>query len=148
MALSMAMEGFGYIGDDYVFITRDPVPKALSIYNSAKINPDMIEKLQLPVGYLENAHELGTEKGLIYLMKHYKKSLVRELEISAVLIPEPSEDPENKKRIPPFMAFAEMASSTIFQMPGSGAETLSEIKSVLEGIPAFRGGRSCIKEMI
>ena len=147
MALSLAMEGLEYVGDDYVFITGDPVPKALSIYNSAKINPDMIEKLQLPLGYLENVHELGTEKGLIYLNKHYRKSLVRELGISAVLIPEANGDPK-RKRIPPFMAFAEMASSTIFQMPGSGSQTLSEIRSVLNGIPAFKGGRSCIKEMI
>ena len=89
--------------------------------------------------YLENVHELGSEKGLVYLVKHYRKSLARELEISAVLIPEAGEAPEKKKSIPPFTAFAERASSTIFQMPGSEAGTFFEIKSVLEGIPAVRG---------
>ncbi len=50
LTLACVEAGFGYAGDDYVLVTLDPRPVAHTLYTTAKVNPDGLDRLTTLVG--------------------------------------------------------------------------------------------------
>lgn len=139
ISLASAIKGLDYLGDDYVFISNTPYHRVLSIYNSAKINRDMIISLNLNEEDFENAKQIGTEKGLIYLQDFKKNSLIRESRIKALFIPVVCDNLNvSISRTSPIRVYSEMSSSTIFQTPGSGNKMLSQLKELVSNIKVYK----------
>ena len=137
-ALASLINGLDYIGDDYIAVSKNPHPLAFSIYNSVEVNSDVLEKIPELQNHIINLERLDSEKGLIFLNRSFSKNIVRQLKIKAIVMPVVSgKSTSCMYKIPSLKAFAELASSTIFQMPGSGEVMLRGLKHVINDLPVF-----------
>jgi hypothetical protein len=137
-ALASLINGLDYIGDDYIAVSRDSDPMAFSIYNSVEVNNDILDKIPGLGGCVDNPERLDTEKALIFLNRNFNRNIIRQLTIKAIVMPVITGEPVSHiYGISPIIAFAELASSTIFQMPGSGRAMLSGLKKVLDDTPVY-----------
>lgn len=133
-ALSAALAGFEYLGDDYV-ILNPKTQSILSLYASGKFRWDSeiilhgIEKLAV--------NSKDEEKGYFFLHREHA-NLVRKQAFSAIVIPRIGTGTKTTfKRIPAAKALLILASSTIFQMPGSGNKTLRNISNAIKNMPVY-----------
>lgn len=133
-ALSAALAGFEYLGDDYV-ILNPKTQSILSLYASGKFRWDSetilhgIEKLAV--------NSKDEEKGYFFLNRKLA-NLEKKLTFSGLVIPSIGEGTETTfRRIPAAKALLVLASSTIFQMPGSGNKTLRNISDAIKNIPVY-----------
>ncbi len=137
-ALASLINGLDYIGDDYIAASNNPDPIAYSIYNSVEVNSDILDKIPELQDHIINPERSGSEKALIFLNRGFSKNIVRKLRIEAIVMPVVSEKSTSRiYSIPSIKAFTELASSTIFQMPGSGKVMLKGLKHIVDDLPVF-----------
>ena len=137
-SLISLINGLDFIGDDYIAVSKNPHPLALSIYNSVEVNSDMLDKIPELQDQVINPERTGPEKALIFLNRSFSKNIVRQLRIKAIVMPVVSGKSTSRiYNIPSMKAFTELASSTIFQMPGSGKALLGGLKHIVDDLPVF-----------
>jgi hypothetical protein len=129
--------GFSFLGDDYVIIENSSVPTVLSAYNSIKFRWEMLDRLPAVETLCVNNHI--DEKGYFYLHDTNPDSLVRKLPLKAVLLPVI----EGKRktdfvRVPSSRGLLGLAASSIFQMPGSGKQTLKRLADIIKDTPVYQ----------
>lgn len=155
-AVAALLNGLDYVGDDYIVVAADPA-RAFSIYNSVKVNDDMLVKMPELGEYVSNPERPESEKWLVFLKSGFGRGIVKELAVKAVVMPVVSgRDEAHIYGISSIKAFAELASSTLFQMPGSGEVALKGLKRVMKDLPVFAlelsddfaGNTSVLKECI
>jgi hypothetical protein len=136
-ALSAALAGFDYLGDDYVI--ADPNGKTIhSLYGSSKTRWNA-EKIIPDIKELAINSGSEDEKGIFFLDKDKGFNIGKSLALKAVLLPVITGGSETCfVKINGTEALMSLASSTIFQMPGSGKELLSEISKLIKDIPQYR----------
>jgi hypothetical protein len=135
-ALSAALAGFDYIGDDYII--ADPNSKVIySIYGSSKIRWST-EEIIPDVKELTINSRIKDEKGIFFLDRKEGFKLKKSIELKAVLLPVITGGNETFfVKTKGTEALMSLASSTIFQMPGSGKEILSGISKLIKDIPQY-----------
>lgn len=136
-AVSAAAHGLKYVGDDYVVLSHHPFNAAVSIYCSAKVNDDVLDRLPAFHRHIANPDRLDDDKALIFLDENFKSVWTDKIELKAIVATRISEGKACLKKSPPLSVFAEIASSTIFQMPGSGAKTLRALKNIFQELPVY-----------
>lgn len=137
LALSAAVHGLKYAGDDYVGLSNKPITSAVGIYCSAKVNTDVLGKLPALHGHVANPDRADNDKALLFLDENFKSVWTKEIPLKAIVAPKISEGKAGLKKSPAIQIFAEIASSTIFQMPGSGAQTLRTLKNIFQELPVY-----------
>ena len=136
-AVGAAVHGLQFAGDDYIVLSKDPVTSAVSIYCSAKVNDDVLGKLPDLHCYITNPNRLDSDKALIFLDQNFRSALTKKIRLKAIISPKISEGKACLKKSSPIQVFAEVASSTIFQMPGSGSKTLRTLKNIFQELPVY-----------
>ena len=136
-AVSAAVHGLEYAGDDYVVLGRSPELCAAGIYCSAKVNDDVLARLPELHPHVTNPGRGEDEKALVFLSEGFGPVCVGRIPLKAIVATRLSGGEASLKKSPPLPIFAEIASSTIFQMPGSGARTLSVLKGVFGELPVY-----------
>ncbi|MDP3385816.1 MAG: hypothetical protein Q8S24_01175 [Eubacteriales bacterium] len=136
-AISAALAGFDFLGDDYLL--ADPTDRTIhSLYGSSKIRWDATQILPVAGTLTVNRRE-EDEKGIFFLKDVESCRLSKSLMLGAVILPKIGGGQlSTYNRTTMTEGLMPLASSTIFQMPGSGKETLNAISSLLKGIPVFR----------
>jgi hypothetical protein len=137
-ALACALSGLDYLGDDYVGLLPGERPEALSLYSSAKVTDRSIELLPGLARFV-SARSEDEEKSLLFLHPELQAQLVPRVALSAAVVPELGQD--GRSRLEPVSqaaAFRALAVSTVYQVPGRGAETLRTAGSLLRALPAYR----------
>lgn len=132
-AISAVLNGFEYLGDDYVIL--NPKDRSIfSIYSSSKIR---WESGKIVTG-LENLaiNSKDEDKGYFFMEDQGKKIRKRST-LGAVVIPRIGQGETTYSRIPAAKALLILSASTIFQMPGSGNRTLKDISKILKDVPVF-----------
>lgn len=86
-ALSCLKSGFFYIGDDFVVTRLKPSPLALSIYSTAKLNPDQMENFPDFAPLISNGSSLGREKAVMFLHPEFKDQIAGAMPLKAILVP-------------------------------------------------------------
>lgn len=130
--------GLEYIGDDYIMISLAPIPKAFSIYGTAKVNPTLLDAIPDLQNYMWHAPVGNGDKAILYLGHGSVKHITTGVPIKAIFMPvikyctTPLITRESTMKI-----FSELAVSTIFQMPGSGNKTLKGIAELVKSTPGF-----------
>lgn len=132
-AAACALAGMRYLGDDYVALRKDGATAAASLYCSAKVNGDMLARM--PAARAVNPGREAGEKAVLFLDAACGPDARRPAPIAAVLAPRVSGHGPAVRRIPALKAFAEISSSTIFQMPGSGQATFRALRELFQDIP-------------
>jgi hypothetical protein len=137
-ALACIESNLLYLGDDYTVLRSDPVAMVYSLYNSAKINADNVQRLPHLGEKISNPDRLDSEKALLFVHEHYPAKTVAELPIKAILLPRVTGLRETSlKKTPTAQALAALAPSTIFQLPRAGAEAFKFLAAIAKQVPCF-----------
>lgn len=131
-AVSCALSGMRYLGDDYIVLMKNGTTHAASLYCSAKVGKDMLGRLPEISVAIPGA---DGEKAVLFLEAACTADASVPMPVSAILAPKVSDSGPRVRRIPGVMAFAEISSSTIFQMPGSGKSTFEALRELFRDIP-------------
>ena len=137
-AMLAAQSGFSFLGDDYVILDDSNGPAVLSAYNSVKFRWEMLERL--PAAETLSVNDPHTdEKGYFYMHHTHQDSLAKRLPLKAVLLPAIEwQSKTTFVRLPTARGLLSLAASSIFQMPGSGKQTLKKLADILKDTPVYQ----------
>lgn len=128
-----------YLCDDRCMVRLNPFPQALAIYNSVKINKDVMERLPFLKNKIVDTDTLGKKgKGLAFLYPDLESRMAVSLQIKSILIPRisggeiPQLIPTNSAE-----AFRVMAPSSFLQLPGSEPLDLKIMSNLLSSLPCY-----------
>ena len=128
-----------FLSDDKCLVNLQPYPRALSLYNSAKIKSDMVEHLEKFNPYYEECDDtLKGRKCLLYLHPHFLTQMVAEFPIKAILIAKITNTPSPlMTTISPNQVLKILGPSTMIWLPGSEARSLHFIASLAQRLPCY-----------
>jgi hypothetical protein len=137
-ALTCLDSELSYVSDDYCLVGMDSLPYAHSVYCSAKIDREGVQRFPCLASAVENTEGLPEEKALLLLNKHYSQKIVRGFPIRAILVPRIT-DGGKTKLIPasPRKGLMALAPSTIFQLRGASQADLTFMATLTRLIPSF-----------
>ena len=138
-ALTCLESDLKYIGDDYTLLGLDAGrPVVHSLYNSAKLNSDHVQRFPALLPKVANPDRLADEKALLFVNEHYPAKVAIQLPVRAVLLPRVTGLPETSwKRVSVAMTLAALAPSTIFQLPRAGGEAFQFLAAFIRRLPCF-----------
>jgi hypothetical protein len=138
-ALTCLESKLNYIGDDYTLLGLDSGrPVVHSLYNSAKLNSDHVQRFPTLLPKVSNPDRLADEKALLFVNEHYPAKVATQLPVRAVLVPRVTGIPETRwKRVSVAMTLAALAPSTIFQLPRAGNEAFQFLAAFIRQLPCF-----------
>lgn len=135
-ALSCALAGFGYLGDDYCAVEPD-AGQVHMIYRTAKILPDTLAMLPALRDRVVNIDQIEEEKGVMFLAPE-EFDLVSTAGIAVILLPRLSTDGvvrlSSASRIEAIQA---ILPSTVGGLMGGGAYTPHAILRLVQSVPAY-----------
>lgn len=127
-----------YVSDDYCLLATDSVPYAYSLYSSAKLNAEDVERFPRLASAVSNPKRLGTEKAVFLLHKHYREKIATGFPIRAILLPRVTGRSETSlKEISSAASLKALAASTIFQLPGAGHKDFQRITKFVKQMPSY-----------
>ena len=137
-ALACLESNLSYVGDDYTLLGLDSGPVVHSLYNSAKLNSDHVQRFPALLPKIANPERLADEKALLFVNEHYPSKVATRLPVRAILLPRVTGLPETRlKRVSVAMALAALAPSTIFQLPRAGNEAFKFLATFARQLPCF-----------
>lgn len=137
-ALTCLNQGWNYLSDDYCLLNFTPEPRGYSLYNSAKLHGEHIQRFPNLLGFIHNPTRLQDEKALLFLQRHIPDQIVREAAVRAVLLPRITGLVET--RLQPASAIAALqalAPSSIFQFPRAGSVEFQAISRLVQAVPCY-----------
>jgi hypothetical protein len=137
-ALACLESNLSYAGDDYTLLGMDSGPVVHSLYNSAKLNSDHVQRFPALLPKVANKERLADEKALLFVTEHDPAKVTTRLLVRAILLPRVTGLPETRlKRVSVAMALAALAPSTIFQLPRAGNEAFKFLAAFARQLPCF-----------
>ncbi len=137
-ALACLETGLDYVGDDYVLVQLDPVPRVHSLYCTAKLNWDQMSRFPRLTD-LATGHGSGSEKAVMYLYPERQGQIARSLALHAILTPRISHQPQTELgSISAIDMQRAIAATTMSQLPRAGDHTYQFINRLVARLPAFR----------
>jgi hypothetical protein len=138
-ALACAAAGLTYVGDNDVLVDSGPTPYVHGLYCSAKLDPAHRRTALPRLDELVADHEAWSGgKELFFLDGALGGSVSRGVPLKAVLLPRvTTADRTAVRRVSAAEALLKLAPSTLLQLPGSRAERLGAMASLLQRVPAF-----------
>ncbi len=130
-------DGMDYVSDDYSVLSLSPSPRVHSLYNSAKIRPEDLERF--PKLFGEAQHNIGDEKRHVFIFEQHPEQVVRSLELMAVVLPRVvGSGATQLVRVGGAAALMALAPSSIFQLPGAGAPAFDYLSQLVRAAPCYR----------
>lgn len=137
-ALACLDSNLSYAGDDYTLLGMDSGPVVHSLYNSAKLNRDQVQRFPALVPKVDNLDDSEEEKALLFVNEHFPARVAMRLPVRAILLPRVTGLPDTQlKRVSVAMALAALAPSTIFQLPRAGNEAFKFLVTFARQLPCF-----------
>ena len=117
--------GWQFVSDDYCWIGHEPTTRAYTVYKTAKLLPDVTPDLPT----WNRVEHLSDEKYVYQLDQLGCRNLASELELSALLLPRPT-DVKSPALRPATLrdAQATLSLSTMAQLAGAGAENMAHLR--------------------
>lgn len=137
-ALTGLQSNLLYLSDDYSLVKLETPPRVYSLYNTAKVRPDNLERVPHLHHALTNANRLDTEKALFFIGQHYPDKIVSDLPIRAILLPKVTGLPDTT--IEPAASKAALSAlvlSSLHQLAGSGKALVHTIDQLVNQVPAY-----------
>lgn len=137
-ALACLESNLFYVGDDYTLLALDSGPVVHSLYNSAKLNSDHVQRFPALLPKIANPERLADEKALVFVNEHDPSKVANRLPVRAILLPRVTGLPDTRlKRVSVAATLAALAPSTIFQLPRAGSEALKFLAAFARPLPCF-----------
>ncbi len=129
-------DGMQFIGDDYVWLSKENEPIAYSLYSSAKVHANFRDTL-LPSWHDFPSMPVGPEnKHIFFLNDILPQCLVPSLKIRSIIIPQISKE---CGMLPSHLsdAILSITPSTLFQLPGTCHQSVKYLTDFVQTIPVF-----------
>lgn len=138
-ALLCAYAGWQYLGDDYCLASLTDGPRMHSLYASAKLTADQMDRFprwRKAEGALQDTQ---SGKTILFLDAGSGVSLIPQGNLRAIVMPVITGSPRTGI-VPesPLAMWKALAPSTVLQLPGANQEDLTLMKSLVESVPGFR----------
>lgn len=136
-ALTCLRSPLRYAADDYCVAESGVEPRIHSMYCTAKVLPDNLQRLPHMAAAVEPS-SVGTEKLIFNVQAHWPKKIITGFPLRAVVVPRVSGLPETRfERIAPSAALRALAPSTLFQLNGAGAEEFRRMGDLVRRVPSY-----------
>jgi hypothetical protein len=139
IALACLEAGLLYAGDDYVLLQGDDPPYICSLYNTAKLVLGHLNDKLPQLGKLAFSEaEPGQDKVIMFLKDSHGDRLTDRMPLRAIVVPRISAEGQTSlrpaSRVEVLMA---LAPTSIFQLPGAGAESLRVLGHLVQRVPGY-----------
>jgi hypothetical protein len=137
-SLACMQHGLAYAGDDYVALAMEPVPFVWSVYNSAKLNPDSMQRLPRFASSVSNPGRDNAGKSVLFLHDQYRHTLATGFPVRAIVLPQVTELPETRL-VPVSRAtsLVTLAPDSIFHLPDAGGQAFRTVATVVKNVPSY-----------
>ena len=137
-ALTCLAAGMQYVSDDYLIVRREPSPRAFSLYCTAKINADQVERFPQFRAMVANPASLVDEKAVIYLYPECARSIARSLSLKAALTPRIASQLRTEL-VPTSKAALQRAAvfTTMAQLPHASRRTYEFVERLIGDLPSL-----------
>jgi len=130
--------GMSFLGDDCVIVSDRPAPRVASVYNSAKLNGDNLDRFPAWKPRVHNPRRPPSEKAVFFVHDWTPGSLVSDLPLRAILLPRIVGTVETKVRPASAVeSLVALAPSSIRQTCGEGHATLQSLARVNAKVRSF-----------
>jgi hypothetical protein len=137
-ALTCLAAGMQYVSDDYLIVRLDPSPRAYSLYCTAKINADQVERFPEFRAMVANTPSLGDEKAVLYLYPECARSIARSLSLKAALTPRIASQIRTEVVRTSKLALQRAAAfTTMSQLPHASRRTYEFIERLIGELPGL-----------
>jgi len=129
-----------YIGDDYCLVGPQSSPGVHSLYSTAKLTHDSLERFPDLAVSLNEARLIADDKLLLFLHPAYSHLLANGISLRTVFVPLIDRG-STATRIEPISkaeALLALAPSSIFQLSGAGGNEFSFLSEVIEQVECWR----------
>lgn len=135
--LSCLSKDMLYVSDDYCLIATDP-PYAYSIYSSAKLNADNIQRVPHLMPTLSNRDSMDKEKAVFFLYPYFEKKITTGFPVRAILLPLIMEKKETTLTpASPMEALKALALSTMSQLAQAGRDSVQIMQHLVHQVPCY-----------
>jgi hypothetical protein len=137
-ALSCLDSNLFYAGDDLVIVENKPAPYVYSIYSSAKLSPDMIQKMVHLKGVEMKEVLTEKQKRLIILHEKFKNKLIKGFPIKAIFVPNVvNEKNTTVEETSKANALKAVFPTTVFRFAGSGQNEFKILADLVRVLPCY-----------
>ena len=136
-ALLALLAGMRYAGDDYVAITTADSPRVFSLYESAKVTPETLEKMPELNAALLTAPTVD-DKGVVLASRVPGAVLAPVMPLRGIAVPRITNQPGTSIRRAKFSeVMLALAPTTMFQLPGNYAPAFEDMAAVIQRLPGW-----------
>jgi hypothetical protein len=138
-ALACLDAGMLYASDDYCMVRAGSDPRVYSVYNTAKLRGDLdVERFPRLAPLVSNKTRLESDKALLFLNQHFPERVCRDLSLKAILMPRVTgRKGEGLRPAGRAEVLLALAPSTLFQLPGAGADCMRTISRIVVSVPGY-----------
>ena len=137
-ALACLNSGLLYAGDDHCLLEPGRPPFVHSIYSSAKLAAERLDKLPRLRTAAAAVESQGAEKAIIFLGKHNRAGLSAGFPVRAVFAPRVTgRTGTSLTPLSPIGALRALAPSTIFETADAGPFELEAMTGLVKRVPSF-----------
>ena len=137
-SLAALARGFDFLGDDYVVVEPDPVPRVHSLYATAKLDWGQLAQFPSLAPLIANRESPGDEKAVFSLYPAMAQRIVRSLPLKAVVTPRiTGERGSRLERVSRTMLQRAAAFTTMAQLPHASRRTQEVLDRLVGRLPGF-----------
>ncbi|MCK5811892.1 MAG: glycosyltransferase [Clostridiales bacterium] len=137
LSMLSLFEGSTLLGDDYVIIENNDHPYVTSIYNTIKINNDMIKLFPIVNNFLVNK-PTNEEKGYLFITDIPHKTIGKRFKLEGIIFINRQDLKQvHIEKIPKTRALATIGASTMFQLPGANHSFIKHISKLVKSFPVY-----------
>lgn len=135
-ALLSLRDGLRYVSDDYAALRLDPEPRAYSLYSTAKLELDSIERFPDLASHRDVKRSAGYEKAVVFLYPRFRERIAASIPIRAIALPRIDGREESSLSEIDALSVEQAASfTTISHLPGAGQATVEFMKRLSTEVP-------------
>ena len=137
-ALACLDAGFSYVSDDYCLVASRPTPYVYSLYNSAKLKREDIDRFPNLAPAIQDQPMPQMDKAVFWLHNHCPEKIEIGFPVHAILWPQvTSRALTSVRETSAATGLRALAASTIFQLPGAGQQDFQNMIRLVKEIPNY-----------
>jgi len=136
VALAALEGGLDYVADDYTLLRRGPVPSALNVYGTAKLERGHADRFPA-LWQLARRPATADDKAAFHVSAHRPSALAEALDVRAIVLPRIRGGRAATRAVSTAAALRAFAPSTALQLPYRAAEVLSILADACRRVPCF-----------
>ena len=129
--------GLLYAGDDYVLVDVD-APAVYSLYSTAKLVPDNLQRFPHLADLVSNADALEEQKAIVFVYRYRPEQVSTGFPVRAIVLPRVTGRPGTVLApARPRDALTAIAPTTLFQLPGASPDVFAKVSRLVRAVPCY-----------